>query len=56
MRMIYTTDEQENLCDGCLNHFATCEAKVKFGSGVGDDNVIACNLYNGPDTPCMVVG
>ncbi len=56
MRHIYTTDTEENMCDECLNHFATCKSTVKFGNGAGNDNVISCDAFIGPDTPCMKVG
>jgi len=35
-----------NLCDSCVHEFAICEAlNVKYGTGVGNDNVISCDCY-----------
>ena len=57
MRETFTTDTEQNMCDTCLNDFADCESQhVTFGNGVGNDNVISCDFYNGKDTPCMQVG
>ena len=57
MRIIYTEDKEENMCETCLNCFATCNPTVcEFGDGFGNDNVIKCSEYNGPYTPLMHVG
>lgn len=39
---------KRNLCDSCKHSFADCPATpddVKFGDGVGDDNVYECDKY-----------
>jgi len=47
MRWIYVLDENDNLCDGCLHCFATCDSHHKFNTDPKKDNVIACDAYNG---------
>jgi len=37
--------QDTNLCESCINHFATCQADPKFGTGEGNDNVYECNSY-----------
>lgn len=35
-----------NLCDSCSFHFTTClNTDIKFGNGIGNDNVIKCDGY-----------
>lgn len=35
-----------NLCESCKYEFATCKAKqIIFGTGLGNDNVAACDTY-----------
>ena len=34
-----------NLCDSCDFCIAYCNQDVKFGNGIGNDNVIECNGY-----------
>ena len=44
--MATTESTIQNLCDNCFYEIAECEAKnVKFGNGLGDDNVIECDTY-----------
>ena len=43
-----TTNPKENLCDTCKFKFENCkptEGVLEFGTGVGNDNVTACNAY-----------
>ena len=48
MRIVFTTDSKQNLCDTCPKCFAECRRTVLgFGDGVGDDNVIKCSGYTG---------
>ena len=47
MSWIYALNENVNLCDGCLHHFATCKSHPKFNPNPKKDNVIACDAYNG---------
>lgn len=38
--------EERNLCESCIHQFGDClPAKVEFGKGVGEDNVMLCTLY-----------
>lgn len=39
-------NKADNLCDYCKESFAVCISNVKFGKGVGNDNVIECNSFN----------
>ena len=40
------TENKINLCDNCDNNFANCKAKnIIFGTGIGNDNIIACEKY-----------
>lgn len=35
-----------NLCDSCCNEQPGCNPEnLIFGSGLGDDNVVACDTY-----------
>ncbi len=34
-----------NLCDTCVLEFQICGGNPAFGSGLGNDNVIACDEY-----------
>lgn len=41
-------DTKRNLCDTCLFTVPECNAvmaDIKFGDGVGGDNVIECSFY-----------
>lgn len=41
-------DPRDNLCDSCKFEIPECEPKeglLEYGSGVGGDNVIACDKY-----------
>ena len=43
-----TKDPTENLCDSCCFCIADCDADeglLEFGTGPGEDNVIACDVY-----------
>ena len=43
-------DNWINLCDTCGLRFAECDGIVKFGNGVGNDNVCECSSYEPVDT------
>lgn len=47
MRVTATINEKDNLCSYCGYEFATCPkaSHIKFGTGVGNDNVIECSEY-----------
>lgn len=47
MRVVATKNEKDNLCNYCGHEFATCPkaSHIKFGSGVGNDNVVECSEY-----------
>ena len=54
MRQIIADDKTANLCDECLNEFATCHPQeVEFGCGVGNDNVIMCTHLTLPLGWCL---
>ena len=39
-------ENEVHLCNSCCNVYPDCEAKnVIFGTGVGTDNIAACNSY-----------
>jgi hypothetical protein len=42
-------DKNRNLCDTCKNSMPTCldrkNIKIKFGTGIGNDNVYRCDRY-----------
>lgn len=47
--MYRTKSTKDNLCSTCGSHIPDCQPNdLVFGDGVGNDNVIACELYNGP--------
>lgn len=40
-------DTNRHLCGSCKLVFATCPAKeIKFGDGLGNDNVVECDSYD----------
>jgi len=44
-----TKDSKENLCDTCTKCIADCDVDkgvIEYGDAVGNDNVIACDVYN----------
>ena len=47
MRVIKTKDSKDVLCKYCQNDFASCPKAnhIKFGDGVGNDNVIECSEF-----------
>lgn len=47
MRVVGTEDSKDNLCKYCRLNIASCpEANhIKFGNGVGNDNVIECSEF-----------
>ena len=49
-------DTKINLCDTCKGNDAPrCWPEdIKFGEGIGNDNVIACCLYEKEDTQCLI--
>lgn len=42
------TDLFGNLCETCMNDFATCCGIVEYGKGYGSDNIVECDCYEGP--------
>lgn len=46
MRCIQSTDNTKHMCEYCSNNFETCRPyKIKFGTGLGNDNVILCSEF-----------
>ena len=47
MRVTGTESSKDNLCDYCKLHIPTCPKAnhIKFGDGIGNDNVIECSEY-----------
>lgn len=45
-----TERRKRNLCDTCVNDFATCHADPLFGIGEGNDNVYECSSHEVEDT------
>ena len=47
MRIIKTKSTKDLLCNYCALEFATCPKAnhIKFGDGVGNDNVIECSEF-----------
>lgn len=40
---------KDNLCDTCKLSYPSCpadETDIKFGDGIGEDNVIDCTYYD----------
>jgi hypothetical protein len=49
------TNMLTNLCESCYDCFADCANEViEFGYGVGNDNVVKCDCYNGPGS-CDII-
>lgn len=52
MKYTRTKDTKEHLCMTCKKNFPSCDASndlIEFGDGVGNDNIIGCNAYEGSD-------
>jgi hypothetical protein len=47
-------DSTDNLCTYCGNCFPSCAANQKFGNGIGDDNVIGCNNFDGDTSDTFI--
>lgn len=47
MRVVATIDSKDHLCKYCSNEFPSCPKAqhIKFGDGIGNDNVIECSEY-----------
>lgn len=47
MRVFKSEDTKLNMCDFCLHSFNSCPKAnhIKFGDGIGNDNVIECSEY-----------
>lgn len=46
------TNNEVNLCNSCCSEYPTCQTEYEgienvFGDGVGNDNICACNKYEG---------
>lgn len=42
----FEKDCLKNLCDTCKNQYPSCSGTIlKFGNGIGNDNVIKCDAY-----------
>jgi hypothetical protein len=55
MGLKWTEKTTDNLCDICGKHFTTCNAEpnsLKFGNGVGNDNIICCGGYKPVEKEC----
>lgn len=40
-------DSTDNLCRYCGNCYPGCAGNIKFGNGVGEDNIIGCDNFDG---------
>ena len=47
MRVVATKSSKDNLCNYCQLEFPSCPKAnhIKFGDGVGNDNVIECSEF-----------
>ncbi len=47
MRVTGTISSKDNLCNYCQLSFASCPkaTHLKFGDGIGDDNVVECSEF-----------
>ena len=46
-KVFETTDSTCNLCDYCHFNIPDCTPRIKFGDGLGFDNVIGCTAFSG---------
>ena len=50
MKTFKTNDNQVNMCDTCQWCISECCAvNIKFGDGLGGDNIIECDQYSGSE-------
>ena len=47
MAHVKAKNSKMHLCNLCNDEFACCTGKVEFGDGIGDDNVIECDEFDG---------
>jgi hypothetical protein len=44
-----TNNMVTNMCETCHDCFTDCHNQIiEFGYGMGNDNVVKCDCYNGP--------
>lgn len=47
-------DNTDCLCNYCGQHFPDCVSRIRFGVGLGYDNVIGCTSFD-EDTPELLI-
>ena len=40
-------DTTDNLCNYCEINYPDCTPRIRFGNGLGDDNIIGCDTFMG---------
>lgn len=39
-------DKTDNLCDYCSQNYPDCTSRIRFGVGLGDDNIVGCTSFD----------
>jgi len=47
MKAFELEDKADNLCNYCDLRYPDCDSRIRFGNGVGYDNVAGCNAFQG---------
>lgn len=39
-------DNTDNLCNYCSQKYPECTSRIKFGVGLGNDNIVGCTSFD----------
>ena len=39
-------DNTDNLCNYCSQNYPDCESRIRFGIGLGYDNIVGCTSFD----------
>lgn len=42
-----TISREDNLCNYCHFNYPDCVTSIKFGNGLGSDNIVGCEAFDG---------
>lgn len=52
MATVRCKDKTAQLCDTCSKEYPKCDSdEIDFGLGLGFDNIVECDAYDGPINP-----
>lgn len=48
-------DKTDSLCNYCSQHIPNCVSRIRFGVGLGYDNVVGCTSFDEDATEFLVI-